>query len=248
MTTQLSLAFLLCLSAGSLAATDNSVRVQFREVDTLFANPGQGWMSQQRSPRGAPRFPCSVVYIRFNWADVEPEEGQYNWKLIDDMIAAWKPSSAGVSMRVMTANAHSSGYYTSPKWLFDAGCKSHGYLRGDDPPVAQTHPTHRTERRSHLPENTCSSRPLASATTQRGRESLDIRFLGIWGEWRINPRQSRCGNNCRSLPARLPQDAACLHVRRRRSDYALARCGHRRDGVGSPCTNRIITEEIRRQG
>ncbi len=92
------------------AADSNLVRHQFREVDTLFANPGQGWMSQQRSPKGEPRFPCSVVYIRFNWADVEPEEGQFNWKLIDDVIAAWKPHGASVAMRVMTCNAHSSGY------------------------------------------------------------------------------------------------------------------------------------------
>ena len=53
------------LSGG--AGESNFVRVQFREADTLFANPGQGWMNQQRSPRGEPRFPCSVVYIRFNW-------------------------------------------------------------------------------------------------------------------------------------------------------------------------------------
>ena len=102
------------------AGESNRVRVQFREVDTLFANPGQGWMSQQRIPRGEPRFPCSVVYIRFNWADIEPEAGSFNWKLIDDVIAAWKPRGAAVAMRVMTCNAHSSGYYTSPKWLFDA--------------------------------------------------------------------------------------------------------------------------------
>ena len=44
-------------------------------------------------------------------------QGRYNWKLIDDVIAAWKPRGAAVAMRVMTCNAHSSGYYTSPKWL-----------------------------------------------------------------------------------------------------------------------------------
>ena len=80
----------------SAAGESNIVRVQFREVETLFANPGQGWMSQQRSPRGEPRFPCSVVYIRFNWADAEPEEGTFNWKLVDDVIAAWKLRGAAV--------------------------------------------------------------------------------------------------------------------------------------------------------
>jgi Beta-galactosidase len=95
----------------------------FREVDTLLANPGQGWMSQAHTPKADPRFPYSVVYIRFNWADIEPEQGKYNWQVIDDVIAAWKPRKATVAFRVMTCNAHSAGYYASPKWLFDSGCK-----------------------------------------------------------------------------------------------------------------------------
>ena len=48
------------------------IRRTFREVDRPLANPGQGWMSQARNPKTDPRFPCSVVYIRFNWADIEP--------------------------------------------------------------------------------------------------------------------------------------------------------------------------------
>jgi len=87
-------------------------------------------MSQQRNPSGGTRFPCSVAYIRFDWANVEPQEGQYNWKFIDDVISAWKPRGAGVAMRVMTANAHSGGYHSSPKWLFDAGCKGFEYNAG----------------------------------------------------------------------------------------------------------------------
>ena len=37
---------------------------------------------------------------------------------------------------VMTCSAHSAGYYTSPKWLFDAGCKGFEYLRGGDDPTS----------------------------------------------------------------------------------------------------------------
>ena len=37
-------------SLVALGAEPELVRGQFREVDTLFANPGQGWMSQQRTP------------------------------------------------------------------------------------------------------------------------------------------------------------------------------------------------------
>jgi hypothetical protein len=101
------------------APQSNWVSTRFREADTLVANPGQGWMNQQRRPKPEPRFPCSVAYVRFNWADAEPEQGKYNWQVIDDAIAAWKPRGAAVAFRVMTCNAHSAGYYASPKWLFD---------------------------------------------------------------------------------------------------------------------------------
>jgi hypothetical protein len=74
-------------------------------------------MNQQRRPNPEPRFPCSVVYIRFTWADVEPEQGKYNWQVIDYVIAAWKPRGAAVAFRVMTCNAHSASYYASPKRL-----------------------------------------------------------------------------------------------------------------------------------
>ncbi len=114
----------------------NWVRSELRETDTLLANPGQGWMTQSRAPRRELRFPYSVVYIRFNWADAEPERGKYNWKIIDDVIAAWKERGATVSFRVMTCNAHSAGYYTSPKWLFDEGCKGFEYVRGGDDPTS----------------------------------------------------------------------------------------------------------------
>jgi hypothetical protein len=36
----------------------------------------------------------------------------------------------------MTCSPHSRGYYTSPKWLFDEGCKSFEYLVGGDDPTS----------------------------------------------------------------------------------------------------------------
>ncbi|MGA2661974.1 MAG: hypothetical protein ABSH34_31220 [Verrucomicrobiota bacterium] len=80
------------------------IRRTFREVDRPLANPGQGWMSQARNPKTDPRFPCSVVYIRFNWADIEPEHGTYNWQVIDDVISAWKPRGALLHLETKWAN------------------------------------------------------------------------------------------------------------------------------------------------
>jgi hypothetical protein len=141
MNTKALLGLLCALPGLSQGGTDESsstnwVRCEFQEVDMLFANPGQGWMSQSRTLKADSRFSCSVIYIRFNWADVEPEQGKYNWHVIDDVIAAWKPRVATVAFRVMTCNAHSAGYYASPKWLFDGGCKGLEYIRGGDDPTS----------------------------------------------------------------------------------------------------------------
>jgi hypothetical protein len=230
-------------SNGSVGAEDNLVRCHFREVDTLFANPGQGWMSQQRSPRGEPRFPCSVVYVRFNWADAEPEEGKFNWKLIDDVIAAWKPRGATVSMRVMTSNAHSRGYYTSPKWLFDAGCKSHEYLVGGDDPTSGGQRIPRIEPDYADPVYLAKHGAFLRALGERYDGHPDIEFLdigsyGIWGEWHTkNPAPVTVRKQIVDLYLRafhktplvfMSDDAEVLN-------YALAHgTGFRRDGVGSP--------------
>ncbi|MEK7676489.1 MAG: DUF4832 domain-containing protein [Verrucomicrobiota bacterium] len=239
----LSMAVLFCLPHVTRAAEGDLVRTQFREVDTLFANPGQGWMSQQRSPKTEPRFPCSVVYIRFNWADAEPEPGRFNWSLIDDVIAAWKPRGATVSLRVMTCNAHSAGYYASPKWLFDAGCKGFEYLRGGDDPTSGGQRIPRIEPDYADPVYLARHGAFLEALGRRYDGHPDVEFLdigsyGIWGEW----------HTPHPAPVAVRQQIVDLYLRAFRQtplvfmsddaevlNYALAHgTGFRRDGVGSP--------------
>ena len=179
---------LLGFSVMAGAAEDHWRREEFREVDTFFANPGQGWMSQNRRPNPDPRFPCSVVYVRFNWADAEPVEGRYEWKIIDDALAAWKPRGAAVALRVMTCNAHSQGYYSSPKWLFDSGCKGFEYVVGGDDPTSGGQRIPRLEPDYADPLYLAKHRAFLEALGKRydGRpdmEFLDIGSYGVWGEW-----------------------------------------------------------------
>ena len=171
---------LLMLPLPISAGEKNWQQIRFREVDTLFANPGQGWMSQ--------RFPCSVVYLRFNWADVEPEEGHYNWNYIDDAIAACRPRGAAVAMRVMTANAHTRGYYCSPKWLFDLGCKGFDYTVGGADPTSGGRRIPRIEPDYSDPIYLAKQENFIAALGNRydgnpNVEFLDIGSYGIWGEW-----------------------------------------------------------------
>ena len=189
------------------------------------------------------RFPCSVVYIRFDWADVEPQEGQYNWKFIDDVISAWKPRGAAVAMRVMTANAHSKGYYSSPKWLFDAGCKGFEYQAGGGDPTSGGKAIPRIEPDYADPIYLAKHAAFIAALGKRydgnpNVEFLDIGSYGIWGEWHtthpapVAVRKQIVDMYLKAFPKTplvfMTDDAEVL-------GYALAHgTGMRRDGVGSP--------------
>ena len=234
---------LLILAAAGIACAGDAVTVAFREVDTVFQNPGKGWMAFGRLPRKTTRFPCSVGYFRLNWGDIEPEEGRPNWTLIDQAIAAWKARGAAVAFRIMTTNAHSRGYYCSPKWLFDAGCRSFDYVRGGTDTMAGGTRIQRIEPDYADPIYLGKHGAFIAALGKRYNghpqvEFLDIGSYGIWGEWHTSHGASAAVRKQiidmylkafdRTPLAMMSDDAEML-------GYALSKgTGFRRDGVGSP--------------
>jgi len=158
----------------------------FRETDSIFSNPGQGMMTMKSSPQPGMRFPYLVVYRSFNWADAEPEQGKIKWSLIDSVIEAWKPFGATVAFRVMTTNPHSHGYYASPKWLFDSGCKGFEYLRGGGTFGGKLIP--RIEPDYSDPIYLKRHGEFIAFLGRRydgdpNIEFIDIGSYGMWGEW-----------------------------------------------------------------
>lgn len=234
----------LCSTAWSPtnAAAADVVR-RFQETDETFANPGQGWMTTRRMPDGPGRFPYSVAYFRLNWEDIEPAEGQYNWQLIDEPLAAWARREARIAFRIMTTNAHTKGYYCSPKWLFDAGCKSYEYVAGGADIASGGARITRIEPDYGDPLYLEKHGRFIQALAERydGNpqiEFIDIGSYGIWGEWHTKHAQpwpvrkqiiDMYLNGFRKTQlASMSDDAEALA-------YSLARgTGFRRDGVGSP--------------
>ena len=231
------------LVAASLAAAGDSwVTVTFPESDALFANPGQGWMTGNPA-NPSPRFPYSVTYSRLNWMDVEPEEGKFDWTPIDTRLEAARRRGMHIAFRIMTASAHSRGYYCSPKWLFDAGCKSFEYLSGGDDPTSGGKRITRIEPDYsdpiYLAQHELFLRELGKRYDGNPDiQCLDIGSYGIWGEWHtthpvgIEVRRKIIDYYAdafhRTPLVMMSDDAEGLR-------YALQRgAGMRRDGVGSP--------------
>ena len=241
----LRVAFLFSLTLSVAAqvpsATDDALdHVYFHEVNTLFANPGQGWIVE---PYRQPRLPNSVVYVRFEWQQVEPKDGEFNWKFIDQAIAKARQHGATIAMRVMTANAHSNGPYTSPEWLFEEGCKKYAYKNDGKDAAQGGKPMKRFEPNYSDPLYLSKHAAFLEALGQRYNGSPDVEFLdigsyGIWGEWHtshpasVAVRQQIVDMYLKAFPntslVYMSDDAEVMN-------YALAHgAGLRRDGVGSP--------------
>ncbi len=90
-----------------------------------IVNPGKGWViyGAVKNHPVAVLDLASVGYIRYSWSKLEPEEGVYQWDVIDNDIKAWKEAGKQFAFGVMCASTHSSNFWVSPKWVFDAGAK-----------------------------------------------------------------------------------------------------------------------------
>lgn len=229
--------------AEEASPDEKKVTVRFTENDDLFANPAKGWMTSQRLPGRTPRLPCSVAYFRLNWGDIEPVEGKPRWELIDESIDSWQRQDVRIAFRIMTTNAHTRGYYCSPKWLFDAGCKSYEYVRGGPDTMAGGKRITRIEPDYGDPvfieKHGDFIKALADRYDGHPRvEFLDIGSYGIWGEWHTSNGKPWAVRRqiidmylegFRKTPlVQMSDDAEAL-------SYSIAHgAGFRRDGVGSP--------------
>lgn len=97
-------------------------------------NPGMGWTMHFYSnvPRNygsglAPSdtldaFPgVSTVYLRLPWAYLEPEEGKYNWAILDTPAQRWIAKGKRIALRLTCSETWMT--YATPKWVIDAGAE-----------------------------------------------------------------------------------------------------------------------------
>ena len=73
------------------------------------------------------------VYLRMGWAYLEPEEGKYNWDLLDDVIKRWWAHDRRAALRICTKETGPDQAYMVPKWVIEAGCKGEMTGYGDGP-------------------------------------------------------------------------------------------------------------------
>ena len=113
----LAITFSLTLSRFSPAETVTVIPVR---DNSMLLNPGKGWVQYYGTDKYTKDF-VGVGYNRFCWNDIEPREGQYDWKEIDDFIRRFKQYGKKTAFGVMNVSTGIGHPYVTPKWVFDAG-------------------------------------------------------------------------------------------------------------------------------
>ncbi len=174
---------LLVILIPSCSRIDNK-NVDFLQEDKGFLQiPGVGWQTFFRTASEDPsmtglRFKSGCAYARWTWGDLEPQEGQYAFAMIDDWLMRCRQNNQALAFRVMLSYPGHEG--TIPKWLLDKGIKytysacpeegAHYEVDMEEPLVKQYH------------------EKLIRALGARydGHPDLalvDIGSVGLWGEW-----------------------------------------------------------------
>jgi hypothetical protein len=188
--------FLICFITGC-TLSDGNQSDGLPEDKGFLQIPGVGWQTFFRTAQDDPaliglRFKSGCAYMRWTWGDLEPEDGQYAFAMIDDWLKRCREANQALAFRVMLSWPGQEG--TIPQWLIDKGIKysysacpeegAHYEVDIEEPVVRDLH------------------EKLIKALGERydGHPDLalvDIGSVGLWGEWH---------NYCD--PKLMPGDAA----------------------------------------
>lgn len=123
------------------AETRDMCVVRPEDNGKALVNPGRGWTFHYYSnilrnygSRLAPSdtlddFPgLSTIYLRLPWAFVEPQEGKFDWSVVDAPSQRWIEKGKRVAFRFTCTESWMR--YATPKWVQEAGAKGYNFRPG----------------------------------------------------------------------------------------------------------------------
>lgn len=116
------------------------------DAEIPLENPHKGWYHHYPDNHLTARYPIAKdsdlvnfpgmdhLYMRLAWAYLEPEEGRFDWPVIDRTIEKWTSRGLGIAFRIScreTSTDRLEQQYATPRWVMEAGAKGGYYLRGE---------------------------------------------------------------------------------------------------------------------
>lgn len=196
---------LWCVFPFRVRAQDGRIVKHFRETDEVLNNPGKGFTTFQRfngdslnAPgegwtEGFPieyqafdgtleneRYPqTSIAYFRVYWRYVEPEEGQYNWAMIDSALDTAHARNQTLMLRIAPYGSGDSERRDVPDWYRG--------MVGPRRDWAYDNPTNKWLVNPEDPRYVEYFGRMIRALGERydghpDMEAVDGSFIGAWGE------------------------------------------------------------------
>jgi Domain of unknown function (DUF4832) len=138
----LLLTAVMCMAEPqALLAQDERVTVRPEDTGAALENPGMGWVlhfydnvpanygSRLDPSDTVDDFPgLTVVYLRIPWSYIEPEEGKFNWAVVDTPGQRWIAKGKQVALRFSCCESWMR--WATPEWVEKAGAKGHNFTPG----------------------------------------------------------------------------------------------------------------------
>lgn len=98
----------------------------------FYSNVPRNYGSQLEPSDTLDDFPgLSTVYLRLPWAYLEPEEGNYNWAMLDTPAQRWIAKGKRIALRLTCSENWMT--YATPEWVKNAGARGTYYQLGQGP-------------------------------------------------------------------------------------------------------------------
>jgi len=192
------LLMLIALSGAISPAreTNLSRRIGIEPLDHGLAlvNPQMGWTMHFYSniitnygSKLAPHdtlddFPgLSCAYLRVPWSFLEPEEGRFNWSLLDTPAQRWIDKGKQIALRI--SSTESWMRWATPEWVHTAGAKGYNFTVGKG--VDENGPFWEPDYKDPVFLEKLDHFLAAMAKRYDGNPNvafIDIGSFGVWGE------------------------------------------------------------------
>lgn len=129
------------LLAATAVSAQSLVTVKPADTGAALVNPDMGWVvyfysnvptnygSQLEPSDTVEDFPgVSTVFLRIPWSMVEPEEGKFNWAILDTPAQRWIAKGKRVGINITCSENWTA--YGTPEWVRKAGAKGVWYAFG----------------------------------------------------------------------------------------------------------------------
>ena len=156
---------------------------QYKESQAAFGNPLMGYVPSAWYNEVSEDI--SLLYMNITWAELEPEEGVYNWASIDEenQISRWRKEGKHLVLRFVCDIPSDEEHMDIPEWLYEKSGKAGKWYDGE-------------YGKGFAPDYnsptiiSCHKKAVRAIGEHFGQDGLisyvELGSLGHWGEWHVN--------------------------------------------------------------